>query len=333
MFFASTNIKRKSQWSVARRGVCVLVMLMLLVGMCPAVAFADPTISTEKQVLRTLKTYDDDGYYIVNTMKHEGDNIMLWWEGSVFGDLDTMVHEECHGLSFLSGWNSEDIYVGNGKTVKVTYTDVFRSKKTARSVPKKLRTHRYEIYVAKPDANLASDVEGAYGLLNEFMAYCWGFNASVSLYNFVDKKYTCTDEVWLDYLTESADVAVAYVEFRYFIEHYLYYAKMHNKAVYKGIVNNAKFKNALKKIDRKYAKLIKTYDSNIKKIAKKLSNAGYQVECSGSSFMVGEGYCMYGGDMRISLYNKFVPELNKSKYRNIEKKLGLKKVTKRNISL
>ena len=330
---AGTKAKRATLKAAFIRMVCVLMALTLVAGMCPAVAFADPSITTKKQVLKTLKTYDEDGYYIVNTMKNDGDDIMFWWSGNdVFSDLDTMVHEECHGLSFLSSWNSESIYVGNKKCVKVNYTNVFRSKKIAKSVPKKLRTHRYTIYVAEPDEYLASDVRGAYGLLNEFMAYCWGFNTSVKMLALANK-YTCTDEVWFDYLGASADVAVAYVEFRFFIEHYLYYAKKHYPAVYKGIMNNAQFKKAVKKIDSKFNKLIKTYDSNLKKIAKKLGEAGYQVEFTNDYLMIWSGYSAHGPNLRVSTYNKFVPVLNKSKYRNIEKSLGLKKVTKRKIVL
>ena len=329
-----TRTKRATLRATLGRIVCVLMALTLVAGMCPAVAFADPSLTTKKKVLKTLKAYDEDGYYIVNTMSKNGDDIMFWLGGDVlFSDLDTMVHEECHGLSFLSDWSSENIYVGNQKSVKVNYTDVFRSKKTAKSVPKKLRTHRYDLYVAQPSDNLASDVQGAYGLLNEFMAYCWGFNTSVNLYAFAADKYKCTSEVWFDYLGSSADIALAYVEFRFFIEHYLYYAKKNNPAVYKGIMNNTQFKKAVKKIDSKFAKLIKKYDSNLKKIATKLTKAGYRVEITNGCFMMWSGYSAYGPDLRVTTYNKFVPVLNKSKYRNIERKLGLKKVTKRKIVL
>lgn len=315
--------------AVLRRAVLVVLAATLLVGFCPMPANAAGP--SKADVFSVLKKYDKDGYYIVKTMDKRGDDVMAYWNGStLFDAFDTMVHEECHGYTH-TGWYSDQIYVGGKKSVKVAFTDVFRSKKVAKSVPKKLRSDRFWTYVGKAEADLASNKYGAYGMLNEFAAYCWGFNDTVKLYAFA-KRFKCTDAVWLDYVG-SSDVAKAYVEFRYFIEHYLYYAKKHDSKVYKAILHNKQFVRAIKKVDKKFSSLVRTFDKRLPKIAKMLRKAGYKVELSGDSFFVSKGGNGNGRGLEISEYNRFASELGKSKYRKIEKKLGLKHVAKRKVSI
>lgn len=327
-----SNLRNKPAIAVLKKFLMVFLSAVLVVGLYPAPAQAASVFKpTKSSVLKVMKRYDKDGYYLLKTMSKRGDNIMSWWDGSsFFANFDTMVHEECHGY-IGDIWGSENIYIGKKRSIRVPVTKVFRSKKIAKSVPKRLRSDRYRTYVSKAEANLGANMLGAYGMLDEFTAYCWGFNASVRLYSFA-KRFERTDDTWLDYLSGSASVAKAYVEFRYFIEHYLYYAKKHNRAVYKGVMKNKKFVRAFKKVDRKFSALVKIYDKRLPKIAGLLRNAGYEVELDGGYFMVSKNGRGSGCGLQVGEYNRFVSELNKSKYRKIERKLGLKRVTKRNPS-
>ena len=318
----------QSARNVARKCVCVFMAIVVAVGMCPGIARADASDYTKSSVLSTLKAYDSNGYYIVKTQAKRGDNIMAWWNDSnVYRDISTTVHEECHAFSFATTWNAQKIYVGNKKSVKVKYTKTFKSQKIASTVPSALQTERFWTYVGASGSNLDSNVYGAYGLLNEFMAYCWGFNSLVGLYGLANKQ-TLSDDVWLEYYAGSANAALAYAEFRYFIQHYLYYAKKNKKSVYKKIVKNKAFVKAVKKIDKKYNALIKKYDSRVQTVANRLWDAGYQVYMKGDRLMMGEwspyGYCMY-----LEQYNAFAKELKKSRYKAIQKKLGLTTVKTR----
>ena len=314
----------------ARKLLCVLLAIAVAMGMCPGIARADASDYTKSSVLKNLKAYDPNGYYLVKTQVKRGDNIMVWWDdSSVYRNFSKTVHEECHAFSFNASYNAQKIYVGGKKSVKVEYTKTFKSQKIAGSVPASLQTDRFWTYVGTKGSNLDSNTRGAYGMLNEFMAYCWGFNALVGLYNKAAKQ-TPTDTVWLEYYGGSANAALAYAEFRYFIQHYLYCAKKHNKSVYRKIVNNKAFVKALKKIDKKYAKLIKTYDARVQTVANRLADEGYQVYMNGDYLMMGSGGA-YGYRMYLEQYNAFAQELSKSKYRAIQKKLGLVTVKTRSL--
>ncbi|MBQ9001496.1 MAG: hypothetical protein IJ087_06550, partial [Eggerthellaceae bacterium] len=88
----------------------------------------------------------------------------------------------------------------------------------------------------------------------------------------------------------------------------------HNKKVYKGIMKNRNFIKTLKKVDAKYSSVIE-------------ENNRLQVETAAESWkttLKSKKTGEYGGYMRE--YNLYAKELNKPRYRAIEKKLGLKNV-------
>lgn len=288
----------------------------------------------EQTALRLAKRYDPDGYYLLKTMAKRGDDIASWWSNETFfaSGYDTAVHEECHAYTELSGRRNKRIYTGGKKYLKVPEGLVFNTHKIAKGVPKKLRTARYDAYVASNDPRLSSNVEGIYGLLDEFVAYCWGFSGSIKMYSFVSEQQP-TPDAWLDYVASTASIANARAEFRYFIERYIAYAKTNKPKVYKSIMGNKALKKALKKIDAKFASRIASYDKKLPKICKAMRKAGYVSYGYDGSLYIGTDQAAWGVGLQIGDYNLFASELSKKKYRSIEKKLGLSKVAKRKISL
>lgn len=90
--------------------------------------------------------------------------------GRMLDGMNTAVHEETYGYSYSYGTYSFSgkttaYFVGNKKTVYVPHTMVYQSKEMAKTIPKRLRTFRYNTYVAKPSAYLSSNVDGAYKTL------------------------------------------------------------------------------------------------------------------------------------------------------------------------
>lgn len=281
--------------------------------------------ATKKNVLNLLEKYDKDGAYVMKKQIAAGDNVLSWFQGGgrIIDNIDTAVHEETHGYSFsyASSRKGYAYFVGNKRTVYVKPTKVFRSKKTASSVPKRLRTSRYRIYVAKPVQNLASDVLGPYGLLNEFMAYRMGMNNTVSLYPYYVAKKAGWDE-WKVFVNSCENDRLAYAEFKYFILHYLSYAKSHDKAVYNGIVNNKQFCRAYRIMEASYAKLIARYEKYLKKLPGVFKKKGYKMTVTKDSVMVynsrrgGTGLGRFSED-----YQNLLKEMKKTKYKSIHNKL------------
>ena len=280
--------------------------------------------ATEKNVQKLLEAYDKDGAYIMKKQIKKGDDIQFWFSGGsrIIDRVDVAVHEETHGYSFAySSRGKVAFFVGNRKTVQVPITKVYHTKKMAGSVPARLRTFRFSTYVSQPQPGLASNVQGAYGLMNEFMAYRSGMNTMISLYPYFAAQKPGWD-VWQPFISGCENNRLAYAEFKYYILHYLHYAKKHYPKVYKGIVNNRQFCRAYRQIESSYVKLIKSYGQCLKKFKKLLEKKGYRVEVNDeyvmiyTSFGSGTGLRRYTAD-----YEMLQKEMKKSKYVSIHKKL------------
>lgn len=290
-------------------------------------ASAAPAINariTKTNVQKLLGKYDPDGAYIIKKQLAAGDDIMAWFfDGNrIIDRIDTAVHEETHGYSYSYAKASGLAYfVGKKKTVYVPYTKVYPSKKMAASIPKSLRTFRYETYVGESSASLSSNVNGAYGLLNEFMAYRAGMNTTVSLYSYLTDKKADWDP-WRRFVTGCENNRLAFGEFKYYILHYLYYAKKHNPQVYNGIVKNKNFCRAYRIMESSYRKLITTYEKDLNKMKNTLEKKGYKVSLSDGEVMVYSGTKGTGVSRFSDDYKKLQKEMKKSRYLSIHKKLA-----------
>ncbi len=309
------------------------LLAILLLFAAPASSFEAAAASmpglnakiTEKSILKILNRYDTDGAYILKKRIQAGDNVLSWFTGGrrIIEGIDTAVHEETHAYSFQRAhWNA--YFVGKKKTIHVPVTTVYYTKKMASSIPARLRTFRYNTYVAKPTANLASNIEGAYGLLNEFMAYRSGMNTTISLYPYYVAQKAGW-ESWRVFLNSCENDKLAYAEFKYYILHYLSYAKKHYPKVYKGILNNKKFCQAYRTLESSYVKLINTYEKDLKKIQKLMKKQGRTMEITESTIWIStDPYSKTGMGRYTADYKKLQKEIKKSAYTSIHKKLVAK---------
>lgn len=311
-----------------RQWVSLLLLFCLTVGLIPAGQTRAATVPSlygeisKDNVMALLNTYDRNGAFMVDYGTQIGRNWLAYYSSGdrLIDSLDTVVHEECHDYSVV-GANKERMYVGSKKSVTVPYTTIYRTKKMVSSVPKRCRTSRFETYISKPTANLASNVEGIYGLLNEFNAYNWGMNDNVALFSYHDR-FADDLDTWGAFIANGASNRLAYAEFKYYILHYLYYAKKHHPSVYRKIVANKKFKLAYKKTESHYAKLIKTYESDLSKIKAKIQAAGYNVDYTDEYFVVTNSNGAGGGmGLLTDEYSVLMEELQKSPYKSIQKTL------------
>ncbi len=254
---------------------------------------------TRKNVLKLLDAYDPEGAYIVRADK--SGKLMTWFEDyNSRGDklylcdcMDTAVHESFHAISV--GYTGDKMYIGKKKYVYVSRTSVFPSTKASKKIPKRLRTFRFDTYMTNKEApNMHSVINGPYGMLNEMAAYCWGMNNSICMYPYLKKNNKLAP-----FYSSCSNDKNAYAEFSFFILFYLDYAKTNDKAVYRGIMNNAQFKKVYKNTDKRFRSNIKKYD----KIAKK------------------DKYYMYYPKANDSDYKLLMKELKKSKYQKIYNQL------------
>ena len=290
-------------------------VLLLQNGWMQAYALDKNAEINEENILEMLDTYDPDGAYIIHFSLDEGNDILIWFDNSekIIDGVGTAVHEETHRYilqNHLAG--EEEIYIGDGQSVHVTYTEVFDSSEMAAEVSSELQTFRFDNYVGNPDANMASDIDGIYGLLNEFTAYCWDLNNTVCLYDYY-KAEANTDEDWLSYINQFDNGRMAYSEFNYYILNYLAYARENHPNVYEGIVSNDGFTEAYLIIENKYRSLIETAEQYIDEIVKE-----YNGEKDGNAIYFGST----GTALSEEDYVKLVNETSKAEYQEIYQTLG-----------
>ena len=213
---------------------------------------------TRENVLSLLDAIDPDGAYII---RNSSTSSFTFWFGSAktigegLNSLSTAVHEQCHdfcgkttGLRYNSIQGkympaNERIYIGNGQHILVSMTDVFPSSEMVESIPESLRTYRFDTYV-DGDPVTGSIQFGPYGMLDEFAAYCWGVHNDIQ-----QVAFRKANNLSIRYTNSF----LAYAEFRYYILHYMLYAKDNYPTVYSGILNNSSFRQAFNTIDNLFA--------------------------------------------------------------------------------
>lgn len=293
--------------------------LFILLGLNTSAA--EPKLeaaATQKNVMSLMNTYNKDSAYILQKSIDRGKNILVWWspDERIIDSIDTAVHEECHGYTFYeyNPFLGEAIYTGNKSSINVNYTKVYPSKEMSRTIPVNLRTFRWDTYVGNPSANLTSDVDGVYGLLDEFTAYYWGMNAELSLYPYL-KKVNASVADWKGFISACANGRLAYAEFKYYIMQYLSYAKQKYPDIYKDIIENKNFIKAYTTIEQKFASQITQFETRMLDLKKLLEAQGYGVTIENGFFYVGGSGCgIFQED-----YDKLIREINSSKYANILK--------------
>jgi hypothetical protein len=221
-------------------------------------------------MLALLDRYDPDGAWI---LRH-GQNANHSWRDYVAGSstfnearnrLELVVHESLHiftaetGKSYSRAPVPHDdrtqynrlfhIYIGGGAFITVPLTNVYDTAEMADTIPEALRTVRYDEYVSSEAHPLQSSrSDGVYGLLNEYVSYCWQLNNHTKLIRFRGESIALQ---WGSYLN--------YMEFRYYILSYLLYAREHYPEIYEEIMGNAAFCRAFTTIDGLFAGFVQDY--------------------------------------------------------------------------
>nr|MCR5625028.1 hypothetical protein [Lachnospiraceae bacterium] len=300
-----------------------------------------------KNVMKLLNKYDQDGAYMVRFSKQKGDDVMNWFDKGepILDGLDTAVHEECHYFtnnnytgSYYNLWYS--FYRGSGNPLIVSYNrnNVYDSIEMKSIIPSSARTFRFNTYIGAPKANLASNVCGLYGIMNEFNAYMWGMNNNVKFYNYYvsqnrnyspGKVYNQISNQWFKFANNGASNRLAYYEFKYYALTYMIYAKKHYPKVYSYIMNDKKIRRAYKLVERKYKGLVKEYESQLNSALNLLNQTGYYAYIKKNKgdkyFFVGYhlssnmGYKSKGTAIFYTECRQLKKQLRKSKYKRMHR--------------
>ena len=245
----------------------------------------------DSNMLKLVKAYNSDAYHILKKQKDNGDSFASWMTyGDKLSDMvDTTVHEEYHGYIIKQGkfsWGKQEwaFYTGKGKTIYVPITKVFKTSDATKKIPKKYRTFRYDTY-ASTSSNLSSNLNGVYGLMNEFCAYYWGCNANNSMYEYL-KDYSKGALDWNRYINSYLNNRNAYAEFYYWTLTYLEYARTKKPKVYKEIMANKNYVICFDTMQKNFEKLLKNCEKNLDKVCKKYNGKSFKASFDEKTGMV-----------------------------------------------
>ena len=273
--------------------------------------------ATHDNVLALLDEYCPNGAYILRATEQDGTEFMTWMNnGGLIEDLSTAVHEQEHiytafntqystkrdpvtgeyGISKVRAY-----YTGEGRHIMVPETDTYQTEEIAAIVPEDLRSFRYSTYVGA-GAEVDSNVNGIYGLMNEFTAYCWGSITNVSMYEyFLDQPFS--RENWFEYVAMSSSDYYAYSEFKFFILSYLIYAKENYPEIYAETMDNQALRDAFRIVEACYRGVVEQYFANLDKTEEYLKANGLPAFQDNGYFYIsngGSGYSLI--DTFVSTY-------------------------------
>lgn len=266
---------------------------------------------TQKNLLKLMHVYDPDAYYILKARADAGDDFKEWLKGNkhVADAADTTTHEEFHSFAYANAGSTmvggsylpvEQYYLGNGKTREVRDTQTFKSSEAASHIPQNLRTFRYNRYVSE-SATVTANVNGVYGMLNEFSAYYWGMHAAWSLYPYLQNNVSTYDG-FSSFVSSYQNGRDAYAEFYYWTLVYLDYARKNNPDTYQAILSNRAYAKTFKDMRKKYERLIDAYGQDVDQV-----NAYYP----SVTRVVSTG-----------AYQKLLPQIKSDKYREVRRALS-----------
>jgi hypothetical protein len=180
--------------------------------------------------------------------------------------MTTGVHEMTHGYAGLMGFQllaERHLPYGNGvigfpgdQPLLVRLTPTFPSIELESTFPTDMRTFRYQGYINPAQPRLSTQVQGIYGLLDEYWAGYTGGRTTVDFWPWVRDEAPVDAQVIINYAVVLDDVLGAYAELRLFILHYLLHARDHHPEVYTAAIANPELRAAFVAVDDAFGELI-----------------------------------------------------------------------------
>jgi hypothetical protein len=265
--------------------------------------------AAENEILKYLEQYSTSSFDMMSLLRAtprkfdlSGSQITLskeqsptaWLDGrtekGIIESLNTVVHETIHGFTsryayvmleqetpegYSFGDDYSAFFLDKDTIYLVAHTEVFTSNKLKAEIPKALRTFRFNPYITPRDNNLGSQVQGIYGLLDEWNAYYHGTKTAYDLFEYYKGKATDDRKVYLEHVSNLAGTYFAYYEFKYYILKYLELAERDYPEVYSGIIQNEAFRRAYTCIDNRFSQLIGQFEERLDVIENLVTSDNY----------------------------------------------------------
>ncbi len=221
----------------------------------------------------------------------------------IASSMGTIVHEGFHSLEGSLSYhlirenqpetfNRKDDYnsyfIVHDKPILVKRSAVFNSHQLKDLIPEDLRAFRYKRYIAQP-SRVSAQVQGIYGLMEEWNAYYLGNRTSIDLYDYYIERAKKDPMEILKYVHQVGGSYFAYYEFKYFILKYLERSRYRHREQYKALMENIELRRAFTQIDSAFASLIEEFMGSLQRILTDLKpHTNYEIELIGNYLRINE---------------------------------------------
>lgn len=211
-------------------------------------------------------------------------------EKGIIESLNTVVHETMHGFTsryayvmleqnpvddYEFGDSYSAFFLTKDEIYLVKHSEVFTSNKLKSGIPKALRTFRFNPYIIPKDNNLGSQVQGIYGLMDEWNAYYHGTKTAYDLFEYYQQKANDDNKIYLEHVSNLAGTYFAYYEFKYYILKYLELAKTDYPAIYSDIMANDNLRKVYTAIDTRFNALLGQFEERLDTIENIVTSDNY----------------------------------------------------------
>lgn len=320
------------------------IRLLLVIVLLSAVTLLGANAEKLRKItFALLDAHCPDGAFIVHTSYEklsfiQGNDFTNFIsdgedEVSVLNSLNTVVHEELHGLNGMYGpvflqeklggdqsdyWGYEYYYLNDRQYILVKKTDTFPSREMVNTFPKELRTLRFD-YVDNDNDVQSTQGGGIYGLLDEMNAYYQGTRAAYDLLSWYEPKGQAAD--WPQYFQNINSTLYGCLEFKLYFLKYLLFARQNHPDIYKGLINNKNFLLAWVRIERNVADFYTLYSAKKQELYSKMRSWGWKVEVTEKILFIDKGGSNIGHGTFMDLYNLLDKEMGKPVYQNLQNEI------------
>ena len=242
----------------------------------------------------------------------------------IINDINTGVHETTHDFTSLIGYkillekgirnigtNTYLTFIPEKNIpIVVKLTKIFPASELYTVVEDDFQTERFATYVYPSKAIMGTQVQGIYGLLDEFHAYYHGTKAILDLKPYFENEVDQTGANWIVYFRNIYSTYYAYAEFKYFILKYLLYAKEKHPDMYQKILENKDFKDAFLKTDKSFIALINDFNKNKTAILANLKQKGMAVSETDEKITIDQNFAITANET----YNFFMDALQQKEF-------------------
>lgn len=190
-----------------------------------------------------------------------GDEYVAWTmdttANKLFSDFETVIHESTHQYE-RGGTHSYRYMIEPGVNIDVDQTVAFKSEEVKLILPadSKTKIFRFDPYVTDSSI-VSSNVDGFYGLMNEFCAYNSGVRAAtLAAQSALQKGDTALAS---KFINQASGTYFAFYEFKLFMGAYLHQAKMHHADMYKELMANTNLRVAYTLLDDEFSSSVDNF--------------------------------------------------------------------------